>query len=253
MDKYIVLDNLTDKLVGQTFEDIENLKEDYEMAKIAAIHHSKAENAIAVLSNLHDASSFIVYGRLGNKLGFSTENDTKEVPSIWEKDLMKRFHEDDIVEKLAMELQFITFVKTVPKECRQDYYLQHVLRIRNAEGRYIYVKHRIYYLRYDQIGNVLLALCLYTIAAPEEHQVGIINSLTGEKIKATSTEIDKLLSKREKDILRMIGEGKASKEIADRLCISTHTVNGHRQNILKKTGASNSAEAYNVARKLGII
>lgn len=253
MDKYIVLDNLTDKLVGQTFEDIENLKEEYEIAKIAAIHHSKAENAIAVLSNIHDASSFIVYGRLGSILGFSSEKDGKEVPSIWEKDLIKRFHEDDIVEKLALELQFITFVKSLPKEYRQDYYLQHVIRIKDAEGKFVYATHRIYYLRYDNSGNVLLALCLYTIATPEQHQIGIINSLTGEKVNETSTDINKLLSKREKDILRMIGEGKASKEIADRLCISTHTVNGHRQNILKKIGASNSAEAYNVARKLGII
>lgn len=113
----------------------------------------------------------IVYGRLGNKLGFSTENDGKEVPSIWKKDLMKRFHEDDIVEKLALELQFITFVKNLPKECRQDYYLQHVLRMRDANGKYVYATHRIYYLRYDNSGNVLLALCLYTIATPDQRRV----------------------------------------------------------------------------------
>lgn len=245
--------NLNDKLIGQTFADIENLKEDYEMAKIAAVHHSKAENAIAVLSNIHDASSFIVYGRLGKLLGLPTDKDNKDVPSIWEKELITRIHEDDIVEKLALELQFITFVKTLPEECRQDYYLQHVLRMRDANGKYVYVTHRIYYLRYDNSGNVLLALCLYTIATPEQHQVGIIDSLTGEKVKETSTEISTLLSEREKDVLRMIGEGKASKEIANSLCISTHTVNVHRQNILKKIGASNSTEAYNVARKLGII
>ena len=248
-----IFHNLTEKLVGQTFEDIEKLKEDYEMAKMAAMNHSKVENAIAVLSNIHDASSFIVYGRLGKLLGLPTDKDNKDVPSIWEEELMKIVHEDDIVEKLAMELQFITFVNTLPKECRQDYYLQHVLRMRDANGKYVYVKHRIYYLNYDKGGNVLLALCLYTIATSEQHQVGIINSLTGEKVKETSAGISTLLSEREKDVLRMIGEGKASKEIADSLCISTHTVNGHRQNILKKIGAYNSVEAYNVARKLGII
>lgn len=248
-----IFHNLTDKLIGQTFTDIENLKEDYEMAKIAAIHHSKAENAIAVLSNIHDASSFIVYGRLGNLLGIPTENDNQEVPSIWEKELIKRIHEDDIVEKIALELQFITFVKTLPDEYRQDYYLQHILRMRDANGKYVYVTHRIYYLRYDISGNVLLALCLYTITTSHQHQSGIINSLTGERVNETATEIKTLLSEREKDVLRMIGEGKASKEIASSLCISTHTVNGHRQNILKKIGASNSTEAYNVARKLGII
>lgn len=248
-----ILQNLNRTLIGQTFTDVDNLQEDYAMAKIAAMHQSKAENAIAVLSNMHDNSSFIVYGRLGKLLGISTENECEEVPSIWEKELIKRFHENDIVEKLALELQFVTFVRTLPEKQRQDYYLQHVLRIRDAEGRYVYVKHRIYYLRYDNSGNVLLTLCLYTIATNEKHQVGIINSLTGEKAKEPSTEMTQLLSDREKEVLRMIGEGKASKQIADELCISTHTVNGHRQNILKKINATNSTEAYNVALKLGIL
>ena len=142
-----IFHNLTDKLMSQTFSDIDNLKEDYEMAKIAAMHHSKTENAIAVLSNIHDANSFIVYGRLGKLLGLSDEMDNKEVPSIWEKELMKRFHEDDIVEKLALELQFITFVKTLPEDCRRDYYLQHVLRMKDVQGTYVDVTHRSYYLR----------------------------------------------------------------------------------------------------------
>ncbi len=43
-----------------------------------------------------------------------------------------------------------------------------------------------------------------------------------------------LLSTREKEILRLIGEGKTSNEIADVLFISKSTVDTHRKNILKK-------------------
>ena len=43
-----------------------------------------------------------------------------------------------------------------------------------------------------------------------------------------------LLSSREKEILRLIGEGKTSHEIADFLFISKSTVDTHRKNILKK-------------------
>ncbi|WP_281336783.1 response regulator transcription factor [Flavobacterium eburneipallidum] len=43
-----------------------------------------------------------------------------------------------------------------------------------------------------------------------------------------------LLSTREKEILRLIGEGKTSHEIADVLFISKSTVDTHRKNILKK-------------------
>jgi two-component system, NarL family, response regulator NreC len=43
-----------------------------------------------------------------------------------------------------------------------------------------------------------------------------------------------LLSSREKEILRLIGEGKTSLEIAELLFISKNTVDSHRKNILKK-------------------
>jgi DNA-binding NarL/FixJ family response regulator len=42
------------------------------------------------------------------------------------------------------------------------------------------------------------------------------------------------LSPTERRILRMIGDGKTSKEIADQLSISFHTVNNHRAHICEK-------------------
>ena len=42
------------------------------------------------------------------------------------------------------------------------------------------------------------------------------------------------LSKREKDIIRNIAQGKSNKEIADELCISVYTVATHRRNICSK-------------------
>lgn len=47
----------------------------------------------------------------------------------------------------------------------------------------------------------------------------------------------KMLSEREKQILKYVLDGKNSSEIADHLCISVNTVHTHRRNILKKTGA----------------
>lgn len=51
------------------------------------------------------------------------------------------------------------------------------------------------------------------------------DSLTKEEI---------ILSKREKEILQLIGEGKTSQEIADILFIGKTTVDTHRKNIIKK-------------------
>lgn len=44
------------------------------------------------------------------------------------------------------------------------------------------------------------------------------------------------LTKREKTIIAMIANGKSSREIAEELFISIHTVNTHRKNIINKTG-----------------
>ena len=44
------------------------------------------------------------------------------------------------------------------------------------------------------------------------------------------------LSDRETDVLVLVAKGLSSKEIADKLHISVHTVNSHRKNITHKTG-----------------
>ncbi len=46
---------------------------------------------------------------------------------------------------------------------------------------------------------------------------------------------------RESDIIRLIAEGLSNKQIADKLCLSTHTVNTHRKNIMNKLGVNNTA------------
>jgi DNA-binding NarL/FixJ family response regulator len=46
---------------------------------------------------------------------------------------------------------------------------------------------------------------------------------------------------REIDIIRCIAEGLSNKLIADRLKLSTHTVNTHRKNIMAKLGVNNTA------------
>ena len=49
------------------------------------------------------------------------------------------------------------------------------------------------------------------------------------------------LSDRETEVLLLVAQGCSSKDIADRLCISIHTVNTHRKNITRKTGIKSVA------------
>ncbi len=61
------------------------------------------------------------------------------------------------------------------------------------------------------------------------------------------------LSQREKDVVRLIANGNSSQEIAEELCISTHTVDSHRKHILSKINAKNSVDITHYAFKTGII
>jgi DNA-binding NarL/FixJ family response regulator len=49
------------------------------------------------------------------------------------------------------------------------------------------------------------------------------------------------VTEREADVIRYIAEGLSNKQIADKLYLSTHTVNTHRKNIMNKLGVNNTA------------
>jgi two-component system, NarL family, response regulator NreC len=62
-----------------------------------------------------------------------------------------------------------------------------------------------------------------------------------------------LLTTREREILQLIAEGKANKEIAGLLNISPYTVETHRSHILEKLNLHNPAELILYAVRKGII
>jgi DNA-binding NarL/FixJ family response regulator len=60
-------------------------------------------------------------------------------------------------------------------------------------------------------------------------------------------------SRREIEVLNMLGKGYANKEIADKLFISPRTVEGHKSKLIQKTGQSNSLSLVLWAMKKNII
>ena len=62
-----------------------------------------------------------------------------------------------------------------------------------------------------------------------------------------------LLTGREREILQLLAEGKANKEVATVLNISPYTVETHRSHILQKLNLHNSAELVLYAVRKGII
>ncbi|SNT19421.1 two component transcriptional regulator, LuxR family [Ekhidna lutea] len=71
--------------------------------------------------------------------------------------------------------------------------------------------------------------------------------------KDDSEEKEYPLSEREIEIIRKLGDGLTSSQIADTLFISEHTVKTHRKNILKKLDLHSSSELIQYALNNGII
>jgi two-component system response regulator NreC len=67
------------------------------------------------------------------------------------------------------------------------------------------------------------------------------------KKKNETTETQAELTKREKEIVRLIAQGDTSQQIAGKLFISYFTVCEHRKNIMRKTGLKNQAEIVHYA------
>lgn len=61
------------------------------------------------------------------------------------------------------------------------------------------------------------------------------------------------LTKRERQVLKLIIDGLTTREIADQLFISLHTIETHRRNILKKMDVKNTAEMVRDAIKNQVI
>ena len=61
------------------------------------------------------------------------------------------------------------------------------------------------------------------------------------------------LTPREQEVMRLLAEGSAPKEIANKLCISPKTVENHRANIMKKLDIHSTMELVRYAARLGLI
>ena len=95
-----------------------------------------------------------------------------------------------------------------------------------------------------------------TIRAIQSGEVFIQPEIASRALRATlhpTGELIEPLSDREREVLVMLAQGIANKEIADKLHIAEGTVKNHVSNILGKLQAQNRTQAADIARKRGLI
>lgn len=176
--------------------------------------------------------------------------------------LLNNIHPDDHPWFLNHENKAREFLTGLPVDKLIKYKMRHDFRVRKKDGNYIRILSQGMVFEHDENGLILRTLVVFTDIThlkPEGKPTLSFVGLDGEPsyidvdVKEIFSVSKEFLSKREKQILLLIIEGKLSKEISEILHISKQTVDTHRNNMLAKNKLKNTSELIAKAIKQGWI
>lgn len=167
-------------------------------------------------------------------------------------------HHDDLPFLLNLQKRVFDYLFNLPVEERANYKHIFEFRVLGPEKEYVRVILQYHILEGGETEDYILLLGVIDISPnqnPDEPvKFRLVNFKTGEIVTfPLIEETDISLTRREVEVLKLVNDGMISKEISNKLYISIHTVNRHRQNILEKMNVDNVLEAINYGRRLGLI
>ena len=201
-----------------------------------------AQQYLPYIKVLEQAGSFAVF--LSNRFGHYYYV-TEYIEASQEIDIEKLVHPDDWEVVRRIDKKVWEFLNTLPEEEKLAYKYIYELRVLER-GKYVRMIYQMRILAFKE--DNFLAMGIIDIAPEQSANTSvrfqIKNCLTDEVVPFTiESATDVLLTPREREILALAKEGMFSKEISEKLNISIHTVNRHRQNILEKLQVDNMIEA----------
>jgi len=179
--------------------------------------------------------------------------------------LLSRYHPEDLErlqEKEAAASEFL--FHTLKPHQVSDYKVVYLTRYKDGSGSYKTIMHQAKALNVTDDGKVQHVLGVHTdisyLNTPIDHKISLIGHkypsyFAIDPLKMEfETSIKRInFTKQELRIIQLIAEGYSYKEIAEKLFISEKTVKTHKNNILFKSTAKNSAELVANCIREGII
>lgn len=176
----------------------------------------------------------------------------KEMQGIGMDYFWSRFHPDDIAPwiQCLQDLMNFTMSELTDKQRKRMSYTWNY-RMKNGKDDYVTVIQNTTPLQFDSDHKPIIGLAHYTILNghvnidicasakylndDNEYETLYFSNITSKNLLSS-------ISHRERDIIRLLLCKKSSKEIAESLNISKHTVDTHRRNILKKFNLISTGE-----------
>lgn len=177
--------------------------------------------------------------------------------------LWSRMHPDDIELWLKAMKELMNFtLSEIPNEKRAKMSYTWNYRLKTATGKYVNIIQNTTPIEFDEINKPIIGLAHYTVLGShinmdvcasakylnenEEYQTLYFNNFS-QKLLSNG------LTNRERDIVRLLILNHSSKQIAEKLFISSNTVDTHRRNILKKLGISSTGELKGLVKSNTIL
>lgn len=251
MDKFF--QKISDMYLSQQFAGDENDEMQIAECRIVARSYAVTENAVVSMGDNKLNCSYCYFGGLADELGLTDDERKDVIPSLYEDFIFNRADRNDLAYRHADEVTFIHLLKSMPVDERRNYYLSDFMRMKDRDGRERLIEHRMFPMAASANGSFRLMACVYTMAKDNSRTAKIVNTRTGEIRVLTNKDYEKVLTSREREVLRLIDKGMLSKEIAVKLSISINTVNRHRQNLLEKLKVDHAIEACRIARAMGLL
>ena len=163
-----------------------------------------------------------------------------------------RIHPDDLEPWLqALNELMIYTLDAISENDRNRMSYTWNYRLKNAQDEYVNIIQNTTPLEFDSNMKPIIGLAHYTVLDPKikldiTATAKLLNSNDEYETKYFNSFSKKLLdnavSHRERDIIRLLILNYSSKKIGEKLNISSHTVDTHRRNILKKLNLSSTGE-----------
>ena len=183
------------------------------------------------------------------------------LPSEFEIPFMNdQIHPEDRSWFLAIGSSMIDFFSQLPIEKLMKYKVRYDIRFRKKNGEYARILYQGVLLEHDLNGRFLRTLSVHsdiTYLKQEGKPVLSFIGMDGEPSyydvasKNIFFESKEELTRRERQVLLLLIEGKLSKEISQVLKISKQTVDTHRKNMLHKKQLNNTGELVGKAIRYG--
>ncbi len=170
--------------------------------------------------------------------------------------LLNKIHPEDQPFFLNFENKVTEFYTSLRPDQILNYKVSYDYRVQKNDGTYIRILQQVLTIQLDGDKKVIKTFGIHTnishlkaTGAPVLSFIGLNGepSYMNVNVKQLFSPSPFSLTAREREILRLLIEGKKSKEIGSALFISKATVDTHRKNLLRKTECSNTVSLISMA------